>query len=140
MVAFQCLRKQEEYLVSLFTILVIILGMLAGLINFAFGVARREHFGIAAMRFLVGIVSFGVAAATLVVQIEKLSLPKEITDLNLIYLFIALGLFIGATLMLPATIERSVLPASEQPTIRTTGKLSDNAGVRIANQGEDWVN
>jgi len=128
--------------VPTFTILVVILGTLAGIINFAYGLIGREQPIIAVMRFAVGIISFAIAGIMLYIQVRNIALPTDITKIPLAYLFIALGLFVGATLMLPATVERTLRPAetAAAETPHTTGKLGGESGVRIANQNEEWVN
>lgn len=129
---------------QLFTILVIVFGILAGVVNFGYGLLHRNRIWIAAMRFGVGVISLVIAGVALANQLNVIALPG-MQQLSLIYTFIALGLFVGGTFMLPATIERNVLPAEEQPhvTPRQTGKLGGNPpepGIRLVNQTDDWVN
>lgn len=130
---------------STFAILVVILGVLSGLINVAIGLMRRNHLWVAVMRFGAGLISFAAAGSAVYAKTNGLHLPAgwHSTEYT-IFLFMALAIFVGATLYLPATIERNVLPAAEAPPTKTTltGKLTGDAGVRIANNSstEEWVN
>jgi hypothetical protein len=132
---------------SLFTNLVIILGMLAGVINFAIGIMRHDRLAVAMLRFGAGIVAFAIAIILLIANVQDIALlPKDLETWNPIFLFIALGIFIGATLMLPTTLQSSMLPPEEKEIDeRATGKLAgkvngESSGIRFANQSEDWVN
>ncbi len=127
---------------STVAVLVIIFGVLAGLINVVFGMLRRGHIWVALMRFGLALVSFGAAG---VVTMAKLSgvhlLPSTWHSTEaIIYLFIGLAIFVGATLMLPSTVERNVLPATEQPKTKTTLTSKLSGTVSVANNNEEWVN
>lgn len=137
---------------STFAILVVILGVLSGLINFAIGLMRRNHLWVAVMRFGAGLVSFAAAGAAVYAKTAGLHLPASWHSTEYtIFLFMALAIFVGGTLYLPATIERNVLPVAETAPVKTattlTGKLAGDPGVRIANNNvggnntnEEWVN
>lgn len=129
----------------MFLNIVIIFGAFAGVINLGFALLRREYTPVALMRIAMALVCFAVAGGTAYFATSGKPLPATISSLPLIYIFIAVGLFIGATLMLPATIERTMIPPAEQLTPHTTGKLNtdkltDRSGIRIGTQSEDWVN
>ena len=130
---------------STFATLAIILGVLSGLINFGIGIMRRDHIWVALMRFIAGLVSFAVAVGVIVSKMNGIHLPAGWhSGDNIIFLFIGLALFVGATLMLPSSIERNLLPAAApQPKQKTTltGKLSGEPGtVGVAKNNEEWVN
>jgi hypothetical protein len=129
---------------STVAVLVIIFGVLAGLINVIFGMLRRAHIWVALMRFGLALVSFGAAGGVTMAKLTGTRLLPQgwHTTEAVIYLFIGLAIFVGATLMLPSTVERNVLPAAEQPKTPTTltGKLTGSAGVSVANNNEEWVN
>ena len=128
---------------STVAVLVVIFGVLAGLINVIFGMLRRGYIWVALMRFGLALVSFGAAGGVITAKMSGIHLPASFhTTEAIIYLFIGLAIFIGATLMLPSTVERNVLPAAEQPKTQTTltGKLTGSAGVSVANNNEEWVN
>jgi hypothetical protein len=137
---------------SAFTIAGLILAILAGIINLGVGVLRIKHRLLALMRFGIAIACFAIAAGIVILKANDVSLTGlGVTGATKIaYLAMGLAIFVGGTLMLPASIERNNLPAEERltptthpstpPTPRTTGALSSDGGVRVANQGDDWVN
>lgn len=123
---------------SIYSILAVILGVLAGVINLSLGVMRRAQPLLALMRFGAALVGFAAPVVILVAHSQGLRLvPTEWH--NAAYLLIALAIFVGVTLMVPATIERSALAPA--PVERKTGPLTaGQSGVRIANEsGDDWV-
>ena len=145
---------------SIFATLVIVFGILAGLTNVALGIVHREQIMLLLMRLLVALIGFGAAAGVIVAKSQGWHLPAGLrTSESTIYLFIALALFVGATLALPSTIERNFFPRPKEemkttkistgklataPTAQSTGTPSGNiAGapnVGIATKDEGWVN
>lgn len=127
---------------SIYSILAIILGVMAGVINLTLGMLRRGQPLMVAMRLAAAIISFAVPIVVLVAHSQSVALvPKEWH--NSAYLAIALAIFVGVTLMVPATVERGnqpPAPATPPSPTRKTGTLSGQPGVRIANEnGDEWV-
>lgn len=129
---------------STFAIIGVILSVFAGLLNFFTGLMRRQQMMLMLMRFGLSIFSFIVTAVIIVAKIDGVALLKYLPadSSKYLYLFIVLALYVGLTLMLPATIERNnpAVAADSAPKPNPTGKLAGSPGVRVANQNEEWVN
>jgi hypothetical protein len=125
-----------------FWYLIAAIGIVAALVNFALGAAHRAHPLHALVRWVAGVVSLvpvvGVFAK-LALNLHPLAgLETQFTDVPK-YVFIVAGLFIGATLMLPAYVERSGAPA-EAPTLQERAARPANATVRLEKGADEWVN
>ncbi len=133
---------------SLFAILGVTLAIIAGLINLGTGLLRRKHAMMMLMRIGISIVSFLAAAGIILFKSDNLALANYgVTGTSkYIYLFMALAIFVGLTLMLPATIERNNLPPEDRftPTPRPASAAGNVAaadgGVRVIKEGDEWVN
>jgi hypothetical protein len=141
---------------SFFAILGVTLAIIAGLINFVTGLLRRKHTMMMLMRIAISILSFIAAAAIIVFKTDNQTLASYGVSgtSKYIYLFMALAIFVGVTLMLPATVERNNLPAEDRftPSSRTpraaaTGSLAGtggvtnaDGGVHVAKEDDKWVN
>ncbi len=133
---------------TLFAILGITLAIIAGLINFVTGLLRRKYPMLMLMRIAISIVSFIAAAAIIVFKTDNQTLATYgVTGTSkYLYLFMALAIFVGLTLMLPATVERNNLPPEDRftPTSRATGTLASAGGgegtVHVAKEDDKWVN
>ncbi len=113
------------------------IGVIAGAINFSQGILHRQNAAVLAIRFAAGIVSLATAVSVWVFHIDSFLSLQNFALTNLLYIFIIIGVFIGVTLMLPASVERSMQPAQEQSkTTHITSKLSGSP----KKVGEDWVN
>ena len=124
---------------STFTILAIILGVLAGFVNIGFALLNREVPSVVGVRILAALISFATPVVVLVVHAQGQSLVPAGWH-NTVYLTLALAIFVGVTLMVPATIQRSLAPATVEPPRPVTNKLNGDPGVRMANQPDEWVN
>jgi hypothetical protein len=123
----------------------VILSVLAGLVNLGTGMLRRQQVMLMVMRFGLSIFSFIVAAVIIIAHLDHVALlPQGLHGADgYLYLFIAFALYVGLTLMLPATIERANPVIAAEQKAHTSGKLTGklpDAGVRVANQNEEWVN
>jgi hypothetical protein len=133
---------------SVFTILGVTLAIIAGLINLAIGLLRRKHAMMMLMRLGISLISFLAAAAIIIFKADNQALASYgITGTSkYIYLFMALAIFVGITLMLPATVERNNLPPEERftPTPRPAGASGNIAtadgGVHVIKEDDKWVN
>ncbi|HEY7982534.1 MAG TPA: hypothetical protein VID73_00115 [Ktedonobacterales bacterium] len=116
-------------------------GVLAAIINFTLGWAHRDKLLQAAVRFAAGVVSLVPPVGFVIVKlILNQHLPQAINGPRAPQLvFIAAGLFIGGTLMLPAYIERGSGEA-EAPTIQERAARPANATVRLQQTLDEWVN
>lgn len=125
---------------TIFSVVAIFIGVLAGLINVGIGILRREVIIVSLMRFAAALVSFAAPVTIFIIKAEGGRIVPTAWH-QTVYLVLALAIFVGITLMVPASIERNITPPAPETTPkRTTGKLTGDAGVRIANQNEEWVN
>jgi hypothetical protein len=135
---------------SVFAVVGVVLAVAAGLINIVTGLLRRKHAMLAAMRFGLGLLSLIAAAAIIVFKSANDTLAQfNVTGtMKYVYLIMALAIFVGVTLMLPATVERNNLPPEDrfQPSVRpatVTGpapQVANEGGVHVAKEDDKWVN
>lgn len=118
----------------------IAIGALAAIINFSLGWAHRGRPLHALVRFAAGIVSLGLAVGVVVTKlILNLHLPRALEGPGANeYVFIAAGLFIGGTLMLPAYIERSGAE-SQAPSLQQRAARPANATIRLQKNSDEWL-
>lgn|SRR5487761_1976522 len=118
-----------------FWIVIIALGVLAAIINFAIAASHRDEPMVVAVRILAGIVSL-VASVGIVVGKEANLVPVILPwPLKLI----AAGVFVFAVLFVPSTIGKSSETA--EVTLQQRAARPTNATVRLREQGADeWVN
>jgi hypothetical protein len=116
-------------------------GVLAAVINFALGWAHRAKPMHAIIRVGAGIVSLVPPVGFVVTKlILNVHLPQGLNGPNLPqYLFITAGLFVGATLMLPAYLERSGEPEAG-PTLQERAARPANATIRLQKNTDEWIN
>ncbi|HEV2239380.1 MAG TPA: hypothetical protein VGR57_22180 [Ktedonobacterales bacterium] len=116
-------------------------GVLAAIINFTLGWAHRQKVLQAAVRLAAGVVSLVPPVGFVVVKlILNQHLPSFINGPRTPqFVFIAAGMFIGGTLMLPAYIERGS-GEDEAPTIQERAARPVNATVRLQQTLDEWVN
>lgn len=124
-----------------FYYIIMVVGVLAAIINFTLGWAHREKMTTALVRFAAGVVSLippvGFVITKLILQVH---LPAGFNGPSAQqYVFIVAGLFIGATLMLPAYIERGGA-AVQPPTIQERAARPVNATIRLQKNTDEWVN
>jgi hypothetical protein len=117
-------------------------GVIVAIINFSLGWAHRQQMLHAFVRFAAGIVSLVPPVGFVIVKlILNQHLPQVINGPRTPQLvFIAAGLFIGGTLMLPAYIERGSGGENEPPSIQERAARPVNATVRLPNTLDEWVN
>jgi len=94
------------------------------------------------MRVAIGILSLATAVAIIILKVDNVSFATigVSPSSKFIYLIMGLAIFVGATLMLPASVERNNLPTEDQmrPTVRPTTLSHGESGVRLIK--EDWMN
>lgn len=124
-----------------FWYLLIAIGTLTAIINFGLGWAHRERLAGALVRFAAGIISLALVVGVVITKlILDIHLPAgmELLRVNR-YGFIAAGLFIGATLMLPSYVDRQTGEANA-PTMQQRAARPANATVRTQKNSDEWVN
>lgn len=129
-------RLGEEQAVSAVWYIVVALGILAAIINFSIAVARRKHPMVMVVRAVAGLVSLGVAVGVVLGKAERIAHPY----LEVQYVFIGLGIFVFAVLLLPSYVDRG---NKEAPKVSMQERAARpaNATVRLRDAGGDeWVN
>ena len=118
-----------------FWILIIALGVLAAIINFAIAASHRDEPMVVAVRILAGIVSLAASVGIVVgkeANLVPVILPWPIK-------VIAAGVFVFAVLFVPSTIGKA--SESTEVTLQQRATRPTNATVRLREQGADeWVN
>lgn len=124
-----------------FWYLLIAIGTLAAIINFTLGWIHRSRVAGALVRFSAGIVSLALVTGVIVTKLVlDIHLPAALSALQVNrYGFIAAGLFIGATLMLPSYVDRPNGEASA-PTLQERAARPANATVRMQQNSDEWMN
>lgn len=128
---------------SIFSWLAVVLGVFAGVINLVTGILNRDRATVMALRLVAALVSFAAPVVIVVAHLQGMPLVPTGWH-NTVYLTLALAIFVGVTLMLPATIQRSLAPppspAPPAPPRPVTRNLTGEPGVRIAQPSDEWVN
>lgn len=115
---------------------VVALGILAAIINFSIAVARRSHPMVMVVRAVAGFLSLGVAVGVVLGKAERIAHPY----LEAQYVFIGVGVFVFAVLLLPSYVDRG---SKETPKVSMQQRAARpaNATVRLRDAGTDeWVN
>ncbi len=120
---------------------IIAVGTLVAIINFVIGWVNRAQPLRATVRFIAAAVSLLVPVGLLLSKLAlQLNLRPASHDPNLrSYIFIGAGLFVGATLMLPAYIERGGAEPTG-PTIQERAARPAKATIRLERNTDSWVN
>lgn len=118
-----------------FWIVIIALGVLAAIVNFAIAASHRGEPMILAVRALAGVASL-VASVGIVVGKEANLVPVILPwPLKVI----AAGVFVFAVLFIPSTVGKS--SQAPEVTLQQRAGRPTNATVRLREQGADeWVN
>jgi len=118
-----------------FWIVIIALGVLAAIVNFAIAASHRGEPMVIAVRTLAGLASL-VASVGIVVGKEA-NLVGTILPWS--YKLIGAGVFVFAVLFLPSILSKR--SAAPEVTIQQRAARPANATVRLREQGADeWVN
>jgi quinol-cytochrome oxidoreductase complex cytochrome b subunit len=126
--------------VTLYYIIVVV-GLIVAAINFALGWAHRQKAVNALVRFAAGLIGVVLAVGVIVTKlIMNMHLQTAIAGVQPVYvIFIGAGIFIGATLMLPAYIEQNGA-AEAHPSLQERAVRPVNATVRLQKNSDEWVN
>ena len=121
--------------------IIVIVGLAVAAINFVLGWAHRDKPISVLVRFTAGLVGVALAVSVIVTKlIMNMHLQTDIAGMKPAYvIFIAAGIFIGATLMLPSYVERGAAPESV-PSLQERAVRPVNATVRLQKNSDEWVN
>lgn len=124
-----------------FWYLLIAIGTLAAIINFGLGWVHRGRLAGALVRFSAGIISLALVVGVIITKLVlDVHLPVGMEALRVNrYGFIAAGLFIGATLMLPSYVDRQS-GETASPTLQERAARPANATIRTQKNSDEWVN
>lgn len=115
---------------------VVALGILAAIINFSIAVSRRKQPMVMIVRAVAGLISLGAAVGVVLGKAEKIAHPY----LEAQYVFIGVGVFVFAVLLLPSYVDRG---SKDTPKVSMQQRAARpaNATVRLRDAGGDeWVN
>lgn len=116
--------------------IVVALGILAAIINFSIAVARRKQPMVMIVRTLAGLVSLGAAVGVVLGKAERIAHPY----LEAQYVFIGVGVFVFAVLLLPSYVDRGSKDTSKVSMQQRAARPA-NATIRLRDAGGDeWVN
>ena len=120
-----------------FTIVLIIISVCAFLANVGLGLLHRHRAWVLPVRLLAGIISFAPLLGLIVSRTFSLQLGNRLGLNTLANAFIAIGVFIALTLMLPAWVDRR----PKEPAQGDKGqKVGSKGRVRVLNGSDEWVN
>lgn len=118
--------------------IILALGCIAAIVNFAIAASRREYPLVATVRVIAGLISLGAVAA--IIAGKALSIPHPYLQAQ--YVFIGFGVFIFAVLVLPSWADRKRDTGTHQ-TMQQRAARPANATVRLRDAGgstDEWVN
>jgi hypothetical protein len=120
-----------------FTVILIIISTCACLINIGLGLLHRQRTWVLPVRLLAGIISFAPLAGLVVSRTLVLHLGNKLGLNTLTNAFIAIGVFIALTLMVPSWIDHQPREATaDAGKEQKVGK----GKVRFINGSDEWVN
>ena len=127
---------REERYVTPFWYVIITLGIIAAIINFALAFARRGHPLVVLVRVLAGFLSLVPPIGIIVGKTIAIRHPfLQASDV-----FIAFGVFVFAVLVLPTYFERSSANGPKM-TMQQRAARPTNATVRLRDaKSDEWVN
>ena len=127
---------REERYVTPFWYVIITLGIIAAIINFALAFARRSQPLVALVRVLAGVLSLVPPIGIIIGKSIAIRHPfLQASDV-----FIAFGVFVFAVLVLPTYFERSGSSAPKM-TMQQRAARPANATVRLRDaKSEEWMN
>jgi hypothetical protein len=120
-----------------FTVILIIISVCACLTNIGLGLLHRQRAWALPVRLLAGIISFAPLMGLVVSRTFTLHLGNVLGLNTLTNAFIAIGVFIALTLMVPSWIDRQSSKAADD----ADKEQKVGAGkVRFINGTDEWVN
>ncbi len=120
-----------------FTVILIIVSACACLVNIGLGLLHRQRAWVLPVRLLAGIISFAPLAGLVVSRAFVLHLGNKLGLNTLTNAFIAIGVFIALTLMVPSWIDHQPREATANDG---KAQKAGKGKVRIINGSDEWVN
>jgi hypothetical protein len=122
-----------------FTIILSIISICACLINIGVGLLHRQRAWVLPVRLLAGAISLAPLAAFILSRTLSLHLMTNLGLSNTGNAFIALGVFLFLTLLLPSWVDRK--PREAPAGNKGQQKVGAGKGrVRVINGSDEWVN
>lgn len=123
---------------TVFTIILSIISICACLINVGVGVLHRQRAWVLPVRLLAGAISLAPLAAFILSRTLSLHLMTNLGLSSTGNAFIALGVFLFLTLLLPSWIDRKPKEAADGNKGQKVG--AGKGRVRVINGSDEWVN
>ena len=121
-----------------FTVVLIIISVCAFLANVGLGLLHRDRPWVLPVRLLAGIISFAPLVGLVLSKALTLQLGVKLGLNTVANAFIAIGVFIALTLMVPAWVDRRPKEAAQGDKNQ---KVPAGKGrVRVLNGSDEWVN
>ena len=123
---------------TVFTIILSIISICACLINVGVGVLHRQRAWVLPVRLLAGAISLAPLAAFILSRTLSLHLMTNLGLSSTGNAFIALGVFLFLTLLLPSWIDRKPKEVADGNKGQKVG--AGKGRVRVINGSDEWVN
>lgn len=123
---------------TVFTIILSIISICACLINVGVGVLHRQRAWVLPVRLLAGAISLAPLAAFILSRTLSLHLMTNLGLSSTGNAFIALGVFLFLTLLLPSWVDRKPKEAADGNKGQKVG--AGKGRVRVINGSDEWVN
>jgi hypothetical protein len=136
--ACEALRRSAIVSIGAFITTLSIISVCGCLINIGLGLLHRQRAWVLPVRLLAGIISFVPLLAFILSQTLSLHLMTRLGLSSTANAFIALGVFIALTLMLPSWVDRK--PKAEAAEGKGQKVGAGKGRVRIINGSDEWVN
>ncbi len=120
-----------------FTVILIVISVCACLINVGLGLLHRQRAWVLPVRLVAGIVSFAPLAGLVVSRAYVLHLGDKLGLNTLTNAFIAIGIFIALTLMVPSWIDHQPKKTADN---ESKEQKVGHGKVRFINGSDEWVN
>ena len=120
-----------------FTVILIVISVCACLINVGLGLLHRQRAWVLPVRLVAGIVSFAPLAGLVVSRAYVLHLGDKLGLNTLTNAFIAIGIFIALTLMVPSWVDHQPKKAADS---EDKEQKVGQGKVRFINGSDEWVN
>ena len=124
--------------VTAFTVVLIIISVCAFLANVGLGLLHRHRAWVLPVRLLAGIISFAPLVGLVLSKTLTLQLGVKLGLNTVANAFIAIGVFIALTLMVPAWVDRR--PKEPEQASKDPKAAAGKGRVRVLNGSDEWVN
>lgn len=123
-----------------FIITLVVISVSACLINAGLGVLHRKRPWVLLVRLLAGAISLAPLLALILSKAFSLHLMVNLGLTSTANAFIAIGVFIALTLMLPSWIDRAPKEAPASAGAKGQKVGAGKGRVRVINGTDEWVN